>query len=745
MKRLLVLCGGIALLIVTPSNAEMFFNGLPWTTWPEIVTVVFLVYLFGFGANRQAITRSLSKLSRQQWMSLVVVLGVLISMKCFTFVFAPTEGQFEACYRSVHDSPQSKCARTFEPIPILATQSVFFDRRSTSVDSISFHSRGEEVTGISQTNWRLPMINSWEFDDGWRMWNSDDNNIEIFPFRAEFRGPVKVAVGEELRVRYVGEGRIVVDGVATPLPASYEQERIVILNSGESRVELRLEYSFLRTETYGDSTTLPYAALALESGKADKFAAVRSPISWTVWLLRWISDLASLSIFGWMLLSLRKRLREVLTSILIGGLVQLSVMLGSISAIESLLPIELEVIVLTSLTVVAMKRGGVSALMFLGYLITAVSFVRDEIFSAFGQYPALSQVLVRLRGNDHLVYHAHVREMLTSGWLRGGENVYYFQPGIRYYFYLQNVLFGESGLVSGVLSVTLMGLGILFVASRLNSTIVYFRRLQYLGIVFLVIWWSSSHTTQSSIFGLSEFGTWIIACYIIGLMLSKSNNLQLTTIAVLGGVAVWIRPNQGLAMIGLVFGAAVFANVRRIDQLRRVLLGLGVMLMILLLMPIHNYVFGGVVAFQPVGAIVAQQLSWAQLSGIFENSVAQTFLFNNFKAAMYLPSFLPEIYSYRLALAILGFWITIVFILARMVWTRGPVLKVSFAAMVIAAQAAPFLKYTIVRYHPIQIVAIHLTAILVMLYLTSSSRSDITSSESASHLEPKAARQEALN
>jgi hypothetical protein len=228
-------------------------------------------------------------------------------------------------------------------------------------------------------------------------------------------------------------------------------------------------------------------------------------------------------------------------------------------------------------------------------------------------------------------------------------------------------------------------------------------------------------------------------------MLCHSNNWQLVSVAVLGGAAIWIRPNQGLAMIGLVVVNAIYSQVGNQNRLRRITLGLGVMFVVLLLIPIHNYVFGGVIAFQPVGAVLAQQLSWAQLSGVFEDSSAQTFLLNNLKAAMYLPSFLPEIYSYRLALAILGFWITIVFILARMVWTRGPVLKMSFAVMVIAAQAAPFLKYTIVRYHPIQIVAIHLTAVLVMLYLTSSSRSDNTSSESASHLEQKAARQVALN
>ena len=91
------------------------------------------------------------------------------------------------------------------------------------------------------------------------------------------------------------------------------------------------------------------------------------------------------------------------------------------------------------------------------------------MYFAVGQHVAFNHILVRLRGNDNLVYHAQVREMLVSGFLRGGENVYYFQPGIRYYFYLQNVLFGESSFITGVVSVALMGTGILIVAMLLSS------------------------------------------------------------------------------------------------------------------------------------------------------------------------------------------------------------------------------------------------------------------------------------
>ena len=718
MKRLLALFACVVGVVGMPSNSELSFNGLPWTTRPEIVVITILVYLYGFSSNRRLLEKSLGKLHRRQWLSVVISIGALVILKGLTFVMAPTAGQFEVCYVSVNKMPQSDCVGTFEPLPVFASLSEFFDRRSTAVGSISFGPQKESALGISQTNWRIPMINSREYDEGWRTWNSDDKNIEVFPFRAYFRGLIDVPVGEELRVRYVGEGRIVVDDVAMPLPASYDEEQRVIVGVGREQAEIQIDYAFLRSETYGNRTGLPYAALVFESGSDNNFSSIEAQSSTKLRLLALGLDMSILLLFVWILLLLREKSREHAIVLLLGGIAVLSVYFESIPAIQRHLPFEVPVLTLAGLSILGMRRNWNPTRMFLCYIVTAVSLVRQEIYFAFDQFPALGQILVRLRGNDHLVYHAHVREMLVSGFFRGGENVYHFQPGIRYYFYVQNVLFGESGFVTGVVSVSLMGLGIWFVASSLQSPDICIKVVQYLGVISLLIWWSSSHTTQSTIFGLSEFGTWIIASYIIGLMLCTPKNVQMAAIAILAGVAVWIRPNQGLAMIGLVLGAAMISQSHRGVQLRRTGLGLGVMATVLLLMPIHNYVFGGIVAFQPSGAVAASQLTWEQLSRVLEDSGAQDFLLNNLKAALYLPSFLSGIYSYRLALAILGFWVTIILIAVQLLRSRKQMLRLGFALVVVAAQAVPFLKYTIVRYHPIQIVAIHLTAILVMLYLS---------------------------
>lgn len=709
----------IALLIIVPSSSGMSFNGIPWTNWSEIVAVAVCLYAFCFKLNRQVIANRLKFINRRRWNAFVAVVVILVSLKATTFFVSPTAGEFEVCYVNADQTLEDGCIRTFEPLPLIASSSQEFDRRSTSIDRIMFQPLQAPASGITQTNWRLPFINSWKFDEGWRTWNSDDKNIEIFPFRAYFRGQVKFSDEETLRIRYVGEGKVAVNDKEIRLPPSYKNEQTLKLDIGAGHKQLEVDYHFFRTETYGEPSNLPYATLTLESENDN---VIRPMMPMTTLMYKFFSRVLDFAIFGILILplfALREKLADFVTALGIGIVVVLIGAIESVAIIEKLMPLELSVIILTVFIIVGMQKSWNSSRLFFGVLGVAISLVLREVSFLLDQSPNMGQIFVRLRGNDHLVYHAHVREMLESGFLRGGEDVYYFQPGIRYYFYLQNVLFGESSLITGCVSVALMGWGIWFVAVRLKSPLVLVRRLQMLGIVALIVWWSSSHTTQSSVFGLSEFGAWIGVFYIVGLMLGETCDKQIATVAALAGVVTWIRPNQGLAMLGIICCAGLLQVSCQNVRGRRTVIGIGVFSLVLCLIPVHNFVFGNVLAFQPRGAIAASQLPWGQLLRVTNDADAQAFLINNLKAAIYLPTFLPDIYSHRLALALLMFWIVIAIAFGVWLRTKQCVLYSGIFALVIVGQIAPFLKYNIVRYHPIQIVAIHLSAILIVLYLTS--------------------------
>lgn len=710
----------LVLVLATPSNQTANFNGLPWGSPLELAALSVLLFVSLHRNLRVGLTLQIEKLSGQRSIYVGGFLGLLVVVKSLLFFAIPTSGVFEVCYESETEADGDVCSQTFEPIPMFARRSEHFERRSTTVRNIQFKSNESGGRGISQSNWRLPFINSREFDDGWRVWNTDDKNIEVFPFRAVFKTFVEIQQSQVLRFSYIGEGMVSLGDTSISLPPAYSQPNEVKLLGNGKNDRFAVEYSFARSESYGNSTSLPYATLSVDLGVGDEFHPLVPSTNILLRTLNLVTDALIFGLFAGLLMLTRQSRIEFAKSVILVVIILIGVAIGTNSVITRVLPFEAQLILLTLLTLLGIQRRWPVSRLSPSYLVVAVTFVRDEIYFAVGQHVAFDHILVRLRGNDHLVYHAHVREMLVSGFLRGGENVYYFQPGIRYYFYLQNVLFGESSLITGVVSVAMMGLGVLVVATRLTSESRFFRIAQSLGVIGLLIWWSSSHTTQSTVFGLSEFGTWIVLIAITGMMLKPTSSNQMTVIGALAGIATWIRPNQGLAMFAIVVLAAVLSEHQSLFNWRRVLTGLGTLLAVLLLMPLHNLVYGKVIAFQPIGAVVATQLSWGEIVGVFSNGDTQQFLLNNLQAALYLPSFLSDIFSYRLALGFLTFFIVVAMVFPTALHSKERRSNAVVGLLIVVGQVIPFLKFTIVRYHPIQIIAIHLSLVLMALLVSHS-------------------------
>ncbi len=712
----------LTLLLVMPASTTIIFDGIPLASWQEISILGGLFFLFGYSNIRNGINETLNKLGHKRFRWILYCLCALAVVKFATFLIFPTAGEYEVCYHAVSIKLETECERTFEPLPVIASRSVYFDRRSTSVDQIQFGPRSNDASGISQSNWRLPMINSRTFDEGWWMWNGQDRNIEIFPFDAEFRGDVEIPSDSKLRIGYVGEGSVEIGGDIVLLPPSYGSERILVIDAAPGIHRIRVNFSFLRTQTYNDISEMPYATLGVNLESKDESRPLVTERPLLLGVVGWLID-ASIVLTLLLAVGTSSRIRgEAVKTLSIGVSVLGGIWIGSNFPLRDRFPIEVSILVTILFTLTASIRRWPTSRLLVGYVIAAVDLVRNEFSSATGLSPDIGQILVRLRGNDHLVYHGLVREMLESGFLRGGEVIYHFQPGIRYYFFLQNVIFGESSFITGAMSVAVIGLGISVISKKLYSNSQLTRAAQHMGVVGLLIWWSSSHTTQSTVYGLSEFGSWIALLAIAGLLLDSTSTWKLVAIGALAGIGTWIRPNQGVAMLCLVWFALTNADgngFRKQSLLPAFCTWLGV----LLLIPLHNLYFGGVLRFQPTGALAAAQLTWSELTQVFSRAETREFLLNNLKAISYLPIFLRDIYSYRLALGFMVFIVSTILIVLGS-WRRN-IFRITFliGASVVAGQVLPFLKYSVVRYHPIQVVAIHLSLILMALLVSNEKRS----------------------
>lgn len=728
MRKLLI----VALLAFTalalPTNQHATFNGLPFASWPEIVVVSLLIYLVSVRSVRAVLLKQLECQSRRR--VVLSILAVLLPFKVLVHSAAPTDGVFEVCYRLYDDPDTAPCSPTFSASPWLAARSTHFAARSSSTQQVAYSSNevdGRE--GFRSSNWDNPTINSLAFDGGWWPWNADDKHIDVFPFRAEYRADLEFATAKKLLLRYVGEGTLTLKGERTSLNPSYAAPTEILFDAQEGSSAIGIDFAFKRTQQRDDSSILPYARLELLDAATGN--AVRAMESRWILLANFISDVAILGLVVAAALATRRDLRILIAGTAVAGSVWGLSQAGLMLIPAEQWPLEPFVIALIgAMLLVVYNRSNVLLLLPV-FLLSSWISVREETTAAEGTFRGISQVFVRLRGNDHLVYHAFSQIMLGENWLRGAESIFHFQPGIRYYFYWLGILFGDGGVLTGLISVSITGVSILFVLSGLQHVTSRLARLTVgTAAVALLIWWTSSHTIQSITMGLSEFGTWATVLFMTGMVIRGLSGSQSYAIGLLAAGVTWIRPNQGLAMIAfLLFVCIVMTSswLQRIHQFFRVF---GSWFAALLLIPLHNLYFGSQLAFQPTGAIVATQEPWSTfLRAPFEKA-ARDFIFTQLQGLLYLPSVLPEIRSPALALAFPLF--AVVFVLASIARIHshrdGAHLEFALALLIIIGQVVPYLKYTIFRYYPIMLDSIYLSMVAMGLILLRSLREPLAPS-----------------
>lgn len=729
--RLVVAAAGLFLLV--PTNASALFDGVPFSSPRELAVVIGLVFLLSLRSTRTPILAKIRNFSEIKRRSLVVVLVALALLKVIVYLTYPTQGEFEVCYRQFNARSGVSCLHTFEPHPRLATVSAQFASRSTEVSTINFGPRDSEAFRLSDSTWRLPFVNSLDLDRGFWPWQSKEKSIETFPFWAEYRGEVKLLPDESLKITYLGQGRILLDRTRYDLSPAYDVPSVLLVSDWSGSGRLVVDFAYLNTRSNGDATSPPYALLRVERLTEGRTELIRPETLLVPLVLNVLTD----SLVWMALIFLIWIARRSVHHLLLGTTLAAACWFLTSNRFDigiGPLWFESEVVLLA----IALLTLGGSRHRY-GYLLPSVFLVGlgltiREVEASRGFTPQIGDILVRLRGNDHLVYHGFAREMLSSGFLRGAEDIFYFQPGIRYVFYSLQLFFGDSGILTGAVSVALIGSGILFFITGMSVQDSPLSRLvQVVTTISLVTWWSSSHTLQSSIDGLSEFGTWICLLFVFGLLLRIQWWWSIPLIGVLSAFVVWIRPNQGVAMM-MVLVVALFLRLRVDRRLPRVVIGVSLpFLALLLLIPVHNAVFGKQFAFLPGGHLNAGQARWSTILGFFSDDASREFILGQARGLLYLPTVLPSIYSPRLAMALVGFLIVALLAGVRSfsVQRKEPVLA-TLLFLTVVGQVVPFLKYTLFRYYPNHNIAVYLTFVLGAALYVSSLESKVASNATVS-------------
>ena len=711
-SRILVLAYGV--LFVVPSKGFGVFNGLPLSSMSELMLLSVGLILLTSQTIRQFARDSLNNLSKPLFLVLLFVSLSGISAKILANQIH--DGGYDVCFEHIRPlKDDAPCVPSFETSPFSRLTGSRHSGLTRSEDVINYTQlNAENIPGLSNSNWNLPFVNDFRYDEGYRPWLENDRDIEMFSFRGKWAGKVDVPKNYEIVIKFVGSVSGQIGNVVIGPMSKYDEVSTIRVPSSGTQEKLLLNFEFLSDKRLKEEPNQQYAQLmvlesSLDDGSSKPLIPQRDLL--TRLLVRLADAIVLFVAIASFSLIVRRNIREVtLFSCVIAAFSLLSILEWR-GYVFSGLPVSIPVIALAGFVVVALLANAKNrfGLSIAASLPVTVLMIFQEGRIILNRTPKLADVLVRTRGNDYLNYMSQIQEMLEKSFLKGAEKTFYFQPGIRYVLYVAHWAFGSSDFIVGIFFLLALFSSVIYLSIRVgrSTTPIFLGNLVWLtGAVLL---WSSSFTVQAILISFSEFGTWILIPLIFGLAIrDKQTRMSASLIGVMCAVIIWIRPNQAfgsLALLGFYLSIA-FVYSRRWTLIS---FASGAFLSCLLLIPAHNLWFGKKLLFLPRGTAQVETHPWGSFVDIFSGGAEKEWAIGQVKALLYLPSVLPIIHSRQLAIVFPIFALLWIMAFMFLIYHRKISVKVLIGLSIGVAQAVPFLSYTLARYYPSHLVAIYLT------------------------------------
>jgi hypothetical protein len=582
----------LLLTLLMPSRLPPF-DGVPLDTWHEAGLLVLLVPFVFSRRLRAEVSRRL----RARRAPLVAgVLGLAVLAKVVLLAVAPNAG-FESCYRSTLAAPPSgDCEASYsDPLRLSGAtrvdEKLKFGLRYADPAAAALTSRPLIRDGaLTQSNWNLSFFNSGRFSDI----HTDPMGVDRdrLPFSLYATGEVDVPDSGVLRVTYTGEGELKVGERSSSLPSSYEKPttRTLGFDSGRHRLELR--YRFDRVRRYGDppQPTTNYATLVVDTDDGEPLRAVAPATSWQI-LAGLAAGIVAAAGIGlallvvWLLRSYWWLAYAVVLLALLARGIDSPYELGPLGTFTGTTTYGL---ILAGLLAALLIRPGPRPMLFAWGAVAVVSTVRT-----WDDFPFMDVVLYPNGGDDPLTYQAHAYDILATGSLRGGEDVFLFQPGFRYVLFAGRVLLGPHDPWFATLAWMVLVAAVFFLTFRFGfagdrSKVSKFAA-TVIGSLLLFLLANDQILGQVRV-GLSEWVSWAALLFAAGLLLVGRRPAVWVAGAGLLGLAFTIRQNQ----LGLILVILAAFLVRVPAERRRTALACCAAFLVMGLLPLgHNLIYGG--------------------------------------------------------------------------------------------------------------------------------------------------------
>jgi len=597
----LLLLIGLALL---PGHSDSIFSGMPLNNKTEFLTFIFIIS-FSFGL---VLIKKINFKINRSIAILLLTVSLLLPLKFYLFKNSENKG-FKACYRAlINELSERKCE--------FSTDYLFNSGDFTRYDeTIDFYS----------TNWNLGFWNELRFN----IYQIEGNLIrERNPFEVIWQGDVALNANSIIEVEYTGEGKLKISNSEINLPAHYKSKAKVrvraleeIIKTDNTLAPIELYYKFQDFSQIGMPKDVlgPNASIKVKLFKDSKEE-----------LLRRFSIARTNS-----LLKLTFSLIDLLTAILF---------LSVIISLGMLILRERKILLVMYLVLIAFFLINFSF-----KTLDISSFFYNKYKSQDLDFSNISTVFYRDPGSDELTYESYATDMLKKGtvkdFLRGEEDVFYYQPGFRYLLALMHVLFGDGnrGIIFFWQILFLISLFFIFdfLSRKIDST-------PFLIFLMLFLLVFVKAINKNIAYGASEPPSWFFLIFAIYFLFGVVSYRRYFLGIVLLAFSSLIRVNYlpGCIFIIVAFYLYLFSFKKEEGLLKKNLVFIGVssflFISIYSLIPLHNYHYGNKFILTTIASLHHETLIFApsKLLNIFNDISVVTFLLKKLKFIFLRPPFL---------------------------------------------------------------------------------------------------------
>lgn len=487
--------------------------------------------------------------------SIIIFSAVIIILKLF--IINLNSNGFEACYKIISPIEQqsNKCERSWNNI--WNTNYTRYDR------VINFGILEYRINKhIVESNWNLSALNSNRYS----YYTEDQPN----PFRLELNVIWKLKIpSNQIFIKYIGKISIKQKDQPILTFTSYDKVATQTINFSGYKNEIDLAYSW---DPKFDSQN--FAAISIKNLDGTFLTRAPSPAIQSLTFFNNFLTLLSifLIIFSYFLnktLSISDLIKNFKPYFIMYFFLIFSTYFSSkfLSSHEFKI---ISVIFLLSLVIINISRMNHLNHFYVFFGI----FLYSVLFNKFYGHGNISKVIYRERGSDFLTYFSFAREILNTGSLQGGENIFVYSPAIRYLTVLFHFLLGDSDNFIFLLYIfVLFCTAHIFVAKIFKLTFAKFNinKFQILFFILTFLFYSfllSNPVVYAGLIYWSEFPTWILLISLFIILPSVENDKKLQIIfGFISGLIIMFRANQLIGIFLLILFFLLHCKINKIYKL----------------------------------------------------------------------------------------------------------------------------------------------------------------------------------